>query len=327
MTSVLVSGASGLIGSSVCEAASRAGHTVTRVMRHGPVADGVLLRDLTRPFDDVPPHDWVFHLAGGYAGASRRTLRRTDLRIARNLLAWAARHGVKNWVFASAAEVYGDLDGPGTEQSPTRPVIPYGDIKLRAEESFSRFAAKTPGARVVILRIGEVYGRQAKLVHELTARLTRGLCPWPGSGRVPVSFVHVDDVAQEFVCAASSAPTGISVFNVADAEPTTWRDFLAAFSEKLGTAPPLFLPRPLVQAYAFGHSFAHRLTGREPVLTRRALRLLTTPKALSIEKISRELGFAPRYPNIRIGLEDVFHGLSHHAQDGAAQGAAARSSA
>ena len=327
MTSVLVTGANGLIGSRVCETAERAGHTVTRLMRHGAAADDVLLRDLTRPLDDVPPHDWVFHLAGGYAGASRRALKRTDLRITKNLLRWGARHGVKNWVFASAAEVYGEVDGLGSEHSPARPVIPYGDIKLRTEALFARFAAQNPDARVVILRIGEVYGSKARLVRELTARLTRGLCPWPGSGRVPVSFVHVDDVAQAFVRATASEAGGISVFNVADAEPATWRDFLEAFAEKLGTPPPVFLPRPLVQAYAFGHTFAHRLVGREPVLTRYALRLLTTPKALSIEKISRELGFAPRYPNIRIGLEDVLHGLSHHAQDGAAQGTAARASA
>ena len=311
MNNVLVTGASGLVGRSVVAAARNAGHVVTGLARSG--ADGALERDLTRPLREVPPHDAVFHLAGAYAGASQRTLRRADFRMAKNVLAWGRRNGVEKWVFASAAEVYGDIDGVGTERAPLRPAIPYGEIKQAIEKQFLCEAAKNPSWRVVILRIGEVYGDEAKLVRELSSRLMSGFCPWPGSGRVSVSFVHVHDVAQAFLCALDNAPTGVSIFNVADGEPATWRDFLSCFADKLGARPPRYLPRPIVSTYAFGHSVAQRLAGREPVLTRHALRLLNTPKALSIDKITRELGFASRYSNIRIGLEDVLHGLPHHA--------------
>lgn len=320
MTSILVTGAGGMIGTRVAAEAARAGHHVTRTSRSP--APGVIARDLTRPLRHVKPHDWVFHLAGGYAGASRGKLRRADQRMAKNLLRWGTDHGVKNWVFASAAEVYGDIEGIGDEDAPVRPAIPYGEIKLSVERLFAR-----AGGRVVILRIGEVYDRDARLVGELASRLRSGFCPWPGSGRVPVSFVHAEDVAQAFVCAIESAPPGVSIYNVADGEPTTWHDFLLAFARTLGAPPPVFLPRPLVRAYAFGHTLAHALTGREPVLTRHALRLLTTPKALSIDRITRELGYAPRWPGIRDGLKDVLNGLPHHAQDDATQGGAAHTPA
>jgi len=49
------------------------------------------------------------------------------------------------------------------------------------------------------------------------------------------------------------------------------------------------------------------------VLTRHALRLLTTPKALANQKIKRELGFTPRFANFRQGLEVTVHGLPDHA--------------
>lgn len=319
MTSVLVTGAGGLIGGRVVEAARNAGFAVTRVVRRGPPAADVLVRNLRLPLEHVPPCDWVFHLAGGYAGGGRRALRRTDLQIARNLVRWGIKHRVKNWVVASAAEAYGALDGLGTEDSPTKPVIPYGEIKLVVEELLTRMANEIPGCRLVILRIGEVYGRQSRLVGELATRLQRGLCPWPGSGRVPVSFVHVDDVAQAFMRAVERAPEAVSIYNVADDDPATWRTFVATAAEFLGTSPPIFLPRSLVNGYALGHQLTSWLIGREPILTCHALRLLTTPKALSNGQIVQDLGFRPRFPNIRSGLEDTLYGLSYNTENGAAQ--------
>jgi 2-alkyl-3-oxoalkanoate reductase len=316
VTRILVTGAGGLIGARAAKAAAAAGHEVLRLKHKGEEA-GALLRDLRRPLQEVPPCQAVFHLAGGYAGLSRFG----DLRMARNLAAWGGKNGVKTWVIASAAEVYGRIDGLGTEQSPLRPVIPYGRVKRQVEECFAALPA-----RVVILRIGEVYGPESRLLGEITARLQRGFCPWPGAGRVPVSFVHAGDVAQAFLAAMERAPAGVSVFNVADSTPSTWRDFICRVAEILGTPPPRFLPLALARAYAWSHEFASLATGRRPVLTRHVVRLLTTPKALSTARIVQELGFVPRHPDIRGGLEACL-GLPHHAQDGGAQTAPARASA
>lgn len=200
----------------MADAARKAGYSVTRIVRKAPPAPDVLERDLRFPLENVPVCDWVFHLAGGYAGGGRRAMKRADLRIARNLVRWGVKNGVKNWVFASAAEVYGSLDGLGTEDSPARPLIPYGEIKLAVEGLLARMAGDMPECRLAILRIGEVYGSESHLVRELAMRFERGLCPWPGSGRVPVSFVHAEDAAQAFLRAAERAPGGISIYNVAD---------------------------------------------------------------------------------------------------------------
>lgn len=315
MTSVLITGAGGLIGSRVAEAARKTGYSVTRIFHHAPAPEtsDVLQRDLRLPLENVPPVTSIFHLAGGYAGADRQALERADLLIARNLIRWGVAQGVKNWVFASAAEVYGRVRGMASEETLTRPVIPYGDIKLAIEGLLIQMAKDLPDCRVVILRIGEVYGSESRLLHELAARLRRGFCPMPGSGRVAVSFVHVEDVAQAFLCAAEHASNGVSVYNVADNEPTTWRSFVRYFGQLLGTHPPLFLPRPLVYTYMLGHQLRSRITNNQPVLTSNALRLLTTPKALSNQRIKQELGFTPRFANFRQGLEVAVHGLSHNA--------------
>jgi len=329
VVSVLITGARGLIGSQVAEAAREAGYAITRIFRKAPPAEpaDVLQRDLRFPLENVPPVDWVFHLAGGYAGAGRRTLEQADLLIAQNLIRWGVDHGVKNWVFSSAAEVYGRVDGLATECTPTSPVIPYGYIKRAVEGLLVRMANDLPDCRVAILRIGEVYGSESRLLRELATRLRRGFCPCPGSGRVAASFVHVHDVAQAFLRAAERAPVGLSVYNVADDEPATWRSFMCYFAELLGTRPPLFLPRSLAYAYMLGHQLRTCIFDEQPVLTAHALRLLTTPKALSNELIKQVLGFIPCYPNFQRGLEATLHGLSHDTQNGSAKGGAAHQAA
>ncbi len=314
MTSVLVTGAGGFIGRRVVFAANNAGYGVTAVVRKPHLGNvrGVVQLDLRLPLDDLPPVDWILHLAGGYAGAGDAELRRADLEIAHNVIHWGLEAGIKNWIFASAAEVYGDVHGVAAEEAPTQPVIPYGRIKLMVERLLIEKIKDVPECRVVILRIGEVYGSEGRLVNELAVRLKRGFCPWPGSGRVPLSFVHVDDVAQAFLCAMQSAPVGVSVYNVADDTPATWRDFLRRVAQLSRARPPVFLPKPLVRFYALCSTLARRAAKREAILTRQAIRLITTPKALSNARLKRDLGFQARYPGYSEGLEEALHGLSHH---------------
>jgi len=314
VTSVLVTGAGGFIGRRVVCATNNAGCSVTPIVRKSQLADvrNVITHDLRRPLSKLPPVDWIFHLAGAYAGADDQELQRVDLHMARNVIRCGLEAGIKNWIFASAAEVYGDVCGIATEETPTQPVIPYGRIKLMVEHLLVEKIKSDSNCRVVILRIGEVYGSHGRLITELTARLKRGFCPWPGRGKVPLSFVHVDDVAQAFLCAVQSAPVGISVYNVADDMPATWLDFLDRIARLLGAQAPVFLPETLIQVYAACGTLARRASGREPILTRHAVRLITTPKPLSNARLRRELGFQPRYPSYPEGLEEALRGLPHH---------------
>lgn len=314
MTSVLVTGAGGFIGRRVVYAANSAGYGVTAIVRkpYLGAVHNVVQHDLRLPLSKLPPVDWIFHLAGAYAGAGDQELRRADLEMAHNVIHWGLAAGIKNWIFASAAEVYGDVCGIATEETPTQPVIPYGRIKLMVERLLLEKTKDISDCRVVILRIGEVYGYEGRLINELAGRLKRGFCPWPGKGDVPLSFVHVEDVAQAFLCVMQSAPAGVSVYNVADDMPATWLDFLVRVARLLEARPPVFLPETLVHVYAACGTLACRATGREPILTRHALRLITTHKALSNSRLKREVGFQPRYISYTQGLEEALRGVPQH---------------
>jgi UDP-glucose 4-epimerase len=327
MTSVLITGANGFIGRCLSEEARQRGFQVASMGRRS--APGIaVVHDLCQPIEHISVPDWVFHLAGGYAGADLRALQSHDVVIARNLLDWGAANRVRNWVFASAAEVYGAVPGLASEETVTRPVIPYGAVKLDVEHLFADFAARFPGSRVVVLRIGEVYGANGRLVQELEARFRRGFCPWFGNGMVPLSFVHVKDVAQAFIDAAHCAQTGFSIYNIADDEPTTWREFLQFMSTLLGTRGPVFLPLPLAHVYATAAILLAKASGASPIVTQNIVRLLTTPKKVSNLKAKSHLGLNLRYRDYRAGLKQTlcdladgthkedYIGIPHHAQNG-----------
>ena len=191
---VLVTGAGGFIGRSVVRKARARGWKVTGVARR-PTAGANLIADLHSPIRNWDVPDAVIHLAGNYAGCRMKELACTDLVIADNLLEWGKREGIQRWVFASAAEVYGDIDGEADESYPCHPVIPYGKIKLRIE--YMLHDAGLP--EVIICRLGEVYGSGGRILHELGGKLRSGLCPWAGDGNVKISFIHVEDAAEALV--------------------------------------------------------------------------------------------------------------------------------
>jgi len=254
---------------------------------------------------DWPTPGAVIHLAGGYVGASARELAAADLAMARNLIAWGQPVGVRRWILASAAEVYGAIAGAADESWPCRPAIPYGAAKLEMERMFQAAGF----SEIAICRLGEVYGRDGRILQEIPERLRRGFCPWPGDGQVRISFLHVDDAAEALVRACERAEAGCEIYNVGDREPATWREFLDRIAAALGTGRARFLPYWLARGYAAFEEGKDLLTRRTGAVTPRILRLLTTPKVLSSERIRERLGFTPRYAGLESGLREALGGL------------------
>ena len=307
MSSVLVTGAGGFIGRRVVAEARRAGLDVTSVGRR-PLPGRSVVLDLTESLEGLPPVDQIFHLAGDYAGADFQVLEQADLAIARNLIEWGAKAGVRCWVFASAAEVYGRCREPATEDTPVEPRIPYGRAKLMIESWLANLAERVPRSRFVVLRIGEVYGKEGNLIQELTTRMRSGFCPWFGDGKVPVSFVHVEDVARSFLAATRHREPGFTVVNVADDRPVEWRVFLGRVAELLDARAAVNLPLCLGFPYAAVATALDRARGRRPTVTRHIVRLLTTAKPMANSRLRMKLGLDLLYPDYRSGLEEVFAG-------------------
>jgi UDP-glucose 4-epimerase len=129
----------------------------------------------------------------------------------------AARQAQAALVFASTGgAIYGDVDAPAQEDSPRRPVSPYGIAKLAAE-AYVEGWRRIHGTRGVSLRFANVYGprQSAALEGGVVAIFLERLASDDetlvfGDGEQTRDFVHVDDVVRALL--AASGRDG--VFNV-----------------------------------------------------------------------------------------------------------------
>ena len=239
--SVLVTGGAGFIGSHVVDELLRRECAVTVVDdlstgRLANLAPGVdfhrldiadpNLHDLLR--DHRP--QLVVHLAA-QASVSRsvadpRGDAVTNILGTISLLNACVEVGVRQVVFASSGgTIYGETLRPATEDSPLRPLSPYGIAKLAGELYLHHFEAQH-GLGGVSLRLANVFGPrqdpagEAGVVAIFTHRMLTGRKPVIfGDGECVRDYVYVGDVVKAILLAL--AHPGRGIFNIGTGKGTT----------------------------------------------------------------------------------------------------------
>jgi len=186
MSRVLVTGASGFIGSAVVAALARDGYTVRAAVRRPLLSfpEGVEVvqhPDLAQAFDWQPllqSVDQVVHLAGiaHTRGADRMSYDRVNRQATAQLATAAAQAGVKHFVFVSSIRAQSGpaADHALTERDDPAPTDAYGTSKLAAEA-----AVRASGVPFTILRPVLLYGPGVKGNLALLARAAATRLPLP----------------------------------------------------------------------------------------------------------------------------------------------------
>jgi UDP-glucose 4-epimerase len=251
----LVTGGAGFIGSQLVDALVARGDDVTVVddlstgRREYVHADARLLeRDIREPLEIDA--EIVFHLAAQADVSTSVAQAAFDAQVnvvgTVNVLE-AARAAGADVVFASTGgAIYGDVDRPAAEDTPRRPVSPYGIAKLAAEEYLAGWH-RIHGTRAVALRFANVYGprQSAALEGGVIAIFFERLAAGEetqifGDGEQTRDFVHVDDVVAALLAAAGHAK---GVFNVGTGVETTVKRLHELCREVVGDGqPPVHRP-------------------------------------------------------------------------------------
>lgn len=156
------------------------------------------------------------------------------------LLNYCVKAGVKRFIFASSAAVYGVLESKAAEDMVCRPNSPYGAGKL-AVENYLHAYRRTYGLETVMLRYFNVYGRRQRysdysgVITVFINKLLRGERPTIfGDGLQVRDFVHVEDIVQANMIAMESANAVGEMFNVASGRATSILDLVQIIKELVG---------------------------------------------------------------------------------------------
>jgi UDP-glucose 4-epimerase len=278
---ILVTGASGFLGSVIVPFLAAAGHHVRAASRNpssavaGERIESVVCPNLAamREIDwDVllAGIDIVVHLAGiaHYPLPENVHYDRIN-REATVILAKAClRHSVKRLIFLSsiAAQTGSAADNVLTEANEPRPETAYGRSKLEAELEIANL-----GVPLTILRPVVVYGPTASANVWLLMRLAAS--PWPlpfGAFRNRRSLLAVENLALAIAHCFDSPDTLNQTFIVADREPIAITDMFTVMRKAVGRPSRLISVSPSaieVLITAAGRKELWQRIGRELVVS------------------------------------------------------------
>ncbi|MBI3360043.1 MAG: SDR family NAD(P)-dependent oxidoreductase [Chloroflexi bacterium] len=321
---ILVTGATGFIGSHMAKSLAERGKRVRcLVRRSSPHAAVTFLSslgaelvygDLTDPESlrkAVESVNGVFHLGGGgRVDTSEDLCYRINADGTRNILEACLRQGgVRKLVHVSTCGVMGDIKNPPADE--TRPYNPenmaYARTKAQAEKVALSYKDKLP---VVVIRFPGVYGKPliaggVDRVEGVTpmsmifSAVKKRQWAYIGDGQSLTHWVHVEDVVQGLELAAKKGKAG-EVYILADEQPVTMEAMIKTVAKHLKVEPPTrHIPIPVAFALALAFEAWARIFGGTPRLSRVLVRGFLANRAFDISKARRELGYQPKF-----GLEE-----------------------
>jgi len=306
---VLVTGASGFLGSHVAEQLSESGHEVVALVRKssnrkflstlanvtfadGAVEDADAVERATRGVDAI------VHAAGLVKARSPREFEAINVEGTRNLLAAAKENapGLKRFVFVSSLAAVGpSLDGvPLTFDREPRPVTHYGRSKLRAEQAVLLAKNEVP---VTVIRPPMIYGPRDNETFAFFQTVARRVLPYLGDGKNTLSIVYATDAASACVRAIfADVPSG-SLYFVEDGKVYVWREMLAELEKVLERRAYVRIPIPffVLRGAAVASEGYGRIRGKAVMLTRDKINELSAPHwVCDSQKTRTDLGWTPR---------------------------------
>ncbi len=307
---VLVTGATGFVGSAVALALARRGHELRLLVRQASdrrnlagVAAELVEGDLSRPGSldrAVEGCGQLYHVAADYRlwVPDPDAMMRANVEGSVALMRAAHRAGVERAVYCSSVAALG-LVGDGTVSTETTPVDPH---KIVGVYKLSKYRAEQ-----AVLALGRELRLPIVTVNPSTPVGPRDIKPTPtgvmirdaAAGRMPayvdsgLNIVHVDDVADGHIRAMERGEPGEKY--ILGGEDMTLADLFALTARVAGVRGPYTrLPRQILWPVAVASELLARNFKIEPRVTREMLAMSRKKMFFSSDKARAVLGYDPR---------------------------------
>lgn len=252
MSSCLVTGGCGFIGSHLAEELERLGHNVTIVdinstnlpkessaikIKIFDFSDEVILKEI-----EGGKYEFVFHLAAKISVPESvlYPLYTNEENITKSLkLLDACKNGkIKKFIFSSSSAVYGSQTSPTLETCKTSPESPYALQKLTME-NYCKLYSTLYGLDTVVLRYFNAFGPRQKssgsYANLIGSWCYKSINKHPllvfGDGTQMRDYVFVKDIVQANISSAFATISNGEIYNVGSGETKSVNDILNSFKK------------------------------------------------------------------------------------------------
>ena len=309
---ILITGASGFIGSFIVEEALKRGFDTWAAIRKS--SSKTYLSDERIHFIELnlsskeqltgqlrgQAFDYVVHAAGVTKCLDKADFRRINTEGTRNLVEALLEVGMplKRLVFISSLSVFGAIKEQQpyeeiSEDDTPQPNTEYGRSKLAAERYLETMSSRVP---YIILRPTGVYGPREKDYFMMARSIKQHIDFAVGYQRQDITFVYVSDVVQAVFLALEKGQTGRKYF-LSDGEVYQSTTFSDLIHECLGRPWWIRITAPiwLLRVITLVGEYTGRLTGKISVLNNDKFNILRQRNwRCDILPAIDELGFQPK---------------------------------
>lgn len=316
---VLVTGASGFTGSVLLRKLVASGARVAAIAR--PSSDLTAFRDLDIEWHRGDVYDpetveravqgqhYVFHLAAAFREAKSDYQNYWNVHVeSTRLICEAALKNAdfRRLIHVSTFGVHGHVtDPPGSEESPYAPGDDYQVTKLEGEDWLRNFAKQQPQFPYVIIRPAAIYGPGDRRLLKLFKMAVRPWFPLLGRGRCMYHLVHVDDLTNCMLIAATR-PEAASEEIICGAEEAIPIAEIARIVAAYFDAKSRVVRLPITPFFWVADvcEFICKPLGVEPPIYRRRVAFYSKDREFDVGKMKRVLGYHPMHGN-KAGIEET----------------------
>ena len=305
---ILVTGATGFLGSHVAEQLSINGQKVRALVRES--SDTAFLKTLpgiefsvgsisapaTLPAA-LNGVDAVIHVAGVGEAKRPEDLHETNAVGTANMIAATAKSGagIRRFVQVSSLGAMGPSEdgAPLTADAAPHPVTHYGRSKLAGERATLALKDRLP---VTIIRPPAIYGARDAKVLSFFKAVRMGVLPQLGSSERLLSMIYGPDCARACIAAVDADVPSGSAYYIEDGERYRFGDLVAHIEKALNTRARvrLKIPRAVIHTAAWANELRGKATGKAVLLTRDKCNELFAPKwVCDASSTRRDLNWAP----------------------------------